>query len=145
MAYNMKPDKQKTELLSETNIKHQESFTRLEKFAIWITSHIGTMGFFLIILSWTVIWLSWNLFAPAKLRFDPFPAFAFWLFISNMIQILLMPLILIGQNLLSRHAGLRAEEEFKTNIEAKKEIENVSVQIKKQNELISKLLERLEK
>ena len=141
----MKLNKKEAELLSEANIKHQGSFTRLEKFAIWITSHIGTMGFFLIILSWTVVWLAWNLLAPAKLRFDPFPAFAFWLFISNMIQILLMPLILIGQNLFGRHAELRAEEEFKTNIEAKKEIENVSVQIKKQNELISKLLERLEK
>ena len=36
--------------------------------------------------------------APISLRFDPYPAFVLWLFISNMIQIFLMPLVLIGQN-----------------------------------------------
>jgi hypothetical protein len=39
----------------------------------------------------------WNLLAPKDLQFDPAPAFVFWLFISNVIQLLLMPLIMVGQ------------------------------------------------
>jgi hypothetical protein len=48
------------------------------------------MGFFFLIAGWTAIWLGWNTLAPKPLRFDPPTAFVLWLFISNMIQILLM-------------------------------------------------------
>jgi uncharacterized membrane protein len=43
--------------------------------------------------------------------FDPYP-FAFLLFLGNIIQLLLMPLLLVGQNLQGRHAEARAEEEY---------------------------------
>jgi uncharacterized membrane protein len=56
------------------NIAHDESFNKLERVAIWITEHVGTMGFFMIILTWTTVWLSWNILAPKSLQFDPFPA-----------------------------------------------------------------------
>src|SRR3989344_6908563 len=79
------------------NIEHKERLTKLERFAVWITDNIGTMGFFLVIFTWTILWLGWNLLAPAELTFDPFPAFVLWLFISNLIQLLLMPLLLKGQ------------------------------------------------
>ncbi len=45
--------------------------------------------------------------------FDPYP-FAFLLFLGNIIQLLLMPLIMVGQNLASRHSEARAAEEFET-------------------------------
>jgi len=49
------------------------------------------MGFFFIIAVWTIVWLGWNTLAPSNVRFDPAPAFVLWLFISNLIQIHLMP------------------------------------------------------
>jgi hypothetical protein len=55
------------------------------------------MGFFFIVVFWTVIWLAWNLLVPPRLQFDPRTAFVFWLFISNLIQLLLMPLVMVGQ------------------------------------------------
>ena len=67
----------------------------LDKIAVWITDHVGSMGFFLAIFIWTAVWLSWNILGPKSLRFDPYPAFVFWLFMSNMIQLFLMPLIMI--------------------------------------------------
>ena len=127
------------------NIEHKEKLSRLERFAIGITNHVGTMGFFLIILSWTLIWLVWNTIGPKSLRFDPFPAFVFWLFISNMIQIFLMPLIMVGQNLQGRHAEMRAEADFEVNTKAEREIETILMHLENQNELILKILDRLEK
>ncbi len=127
------------------NVRHQESFTRLERFAVWITNHIGTMGFFFIILTWTALWLLWNVSAPLELRFDTVPAFALWLFISNMFQLFFLPLIMIGQNLERRHAELRAENDFEINLKSEKEIETILSELEKQGELISKILERLEK
>jgi hypothetical protein len=41
--------------IRNANIVHQESLTGLDKFALWITKYVGTMGFFFIIFIWTVI------------------------------------------------------------------------------------------
>jgi uncharacterized membrane protein len=102
------------------------------------------MGFFLIIFSWTALWLSWNMFAPKHLRFDPFPAFVLWLFLSNMIQIFLMPLIMIGQNLQGRHAEIRAESDLEVNVKAEREIETILLHLENQNKMMLEILKKLE-
>jgi uncharacterized membrane protein len=101
----------------------------LDRLAVWITERVGTMVFFLIIFTWTVCWLFWNMFAPKSLRFDPFPGFVLWLFISNMIQLFLMPLLLIGQNLLGRGADERAKRDLSVNVKAEKEITEIKAQL----------------
>ena len=131
--------------LRNINTEHKRNLTPLEKLAIWITDHVGTMGFFLIIFFWTLFWLGWNTIAPSNLRFDPLPAFALWLFISNMIQIFLMPLIMVGQNLQGRHAEKRAEADFELNTKAEREVEAILMHLENQNELILKILAHLEK
>ena len=126
------------------NKAHKQSFTKMELLAIWITDHVGTMGFFMVILIWTIIWLGWNIFAPKIAQFDPYPAFVLWLFISNMIQIFLMPLIMIGQNLQGRHSEIRAESDFEVNVKAEREIETILAHLENQNELILKILHHLD-
>jgi len=115
----------------------------MDKLALWITLHVGGMGFFIIIFGWTLTWLGWNTLAPLKLRFDPFPAFVLWLFISNMIQIFLMPLIMVGQNLQSRHSELRAEQDFAINKKAEIEIETILMHLENQNDLMLQILKQL--
>jgi uncharacterized membrane protein len=131
--------------ISNPNIEHRQHLTRLERLAVWITDHVGTMGFFLLIFGWTILWLSWNMFAPQYLRFDPFPAFVLWLFISNMVQIFLMPLIMIGQNLQGRHAEIRAESDFEVNVKAEREIETILIHLENQNKVILEILNELKK
>lgn len=126
------------------NAEHQKNLSSLEKAACWITDHVGTMGFFLIILLWTVIWLGWNTLGPDSLRFDPYPAFVLWLFISNMVQIFLMPLIMVGQNLQARHSEARAESDFEVNTKAEREIETILVHLENQNDLILEILKKIE-
>lgn len=126
------------------NIEHKEQLTGLEKLAMWITDHVGTMEFFLIIFAWTAVWLGWNTLSPRALRFDPFPAFVLWLFISNLIQIFLMPLIMVGQNLQSRHSEARAENDYEVNVKAEREIETILMHLEAQNELILKIVRHLE-
>jgi uncharacterized membrane protein len=127
----------------DANKEHKQHLSRLDRLAVWITDHVGTMGFFMIILVWTVVWLGWNICAPKDLQFDPYPAFVLWLFISNMIQIFLMPLIMIGQNLQGKHSELRAESDYEVNIKAEREIETILMHLENQNELILKILKRL--
>jgi len=131
--------------IHNVNIKHKESLSALERFAVKVTDHVGTMGFFIIIFLWTLLWLGWNTIVPEDLRFDPYPAFVLWLFVSNMIQIFLMPLIMIGQNLQGRHAERRAEADFEVNVRAEKEIEVILMHLEHQNELILKILKNIDK
>ena len=104
--------------------------TKLNRLALWITLWVGSMGFFVVIFLWTVIWLSWNILAPKAIRFDPFPGFVLWLFISNMIQLFLMPLILIGQNLQAKESDQRAKNDYKINCKAEEEIQEIKAALK---------------
>lgn len=124
---------------------HKSKLSPLDKIAIFVAEKIGTMGFFFIIFIWTFSWLSWNIFAPKNLRFDPFPAFVLWLFISNLIQLHLMPLIMVGQNIQGKHAELRAEHDYETDKKAEKEIETILLHLENQQELILEILKKLEK
>jgi uncharacterized membrane protein len=103
------------------------------------------MGFFLVIAVWTIAWLGWNTLAPAGTRFDPAPAFVLWLFVSNLIQIHLMPLIMVGQNLQARHSELRAEADFEINQKAEREVETVLDHLSSQNDLMLEILRRIER
>jgi uncharacterized membrane protein len=131
--------------IRNANIIAKQKLSLLDKLALWITKNVGTMGFFFIIFIWTAVWLGWNSLAPKAVRFDPFPAFVLWLFISNMIQIFLMPLIMIGQNLQSDHAEVRAEADFEVNTKAEREIETILMHLENQNEIIMEILKKLDK
>ncbi len=119
--------------------KVHDELSGLDRFALFITKHVGTMGFFIIIFCWTLIWLAWNTLGPTEFRFDPFPAFAFWLFISNMIQIFLMPIIMIGQNLQGRHSEAISETDYEVNLRSEREIEAILMHL----ENIEKRLDNL--
>lgn len=130
--------------VNNVNEKHKSGLSTLDRLALWTTNHVGSMNFFFLIFAWTISWLGWNTLAPHSLRFDPFPAFVLWLFISNMIQIFLMPLIMIGQNLQSKHAEIRAEEDFVINKKVEAEVETILKHLENQNELILEILNKIE-
>jgi uncharacterized membrane protein len=123
--------------------KHREKKAGgLQKLAVWITERVGTMGFFLLIFIWTVVWLGWNLLAPPDLQFDPPMGFVLWLFISNLIQIMLMPLIMLGQNIQGQHAEARAEYDLNVNVKAEQEIEAILYHLEYQNNILIAMMEK---
>src|SRR5258705_769302 len=131
------------------NIVHERNLSALDKLAIAITDKVGSIGFFLIIAGWTVLWTGYNFLAsevPALhwQAFDPFPAFVAYLLISNVIQILLMPLIMVGQNLQARYSETRAELDFEINQKAEKEVTATLVHLERNTELLLKLMQHLD-
>ena len=100
--------------IKNDRIEHLRSLSFSERFAVFMHNHIGSLGFFFLILFWTVVWLIWNIYAPVKLRFDPAPAFVIWLFVSNILQLILLPLIMVGQNIEGKVGDQRAEADFET-------------------------------
>ena len=136
--------KRRREQILKKNEREKRT-SMLGKIALWITQHVGSMGFFIIIFTWTVSWLSWNIFAPKNLRFDPFPGFVLWLFISNMIQLFTMPLILLGQNIQSKASDSRDEADLKINTQNALENETILIHLENQNEMMNKILKAIEK
>ncbi len=129
-------------VLRNTYQETMNKLSPLDRLAVFITNHVGTMGFFIIILVWTTLWLGWNFLAPPNLQFDPPMGFVFWLFISNMVQILLMPLLMVGQNIQGRASEARAEHDLEVNIKAEQEIEIVLHHLERQNEMLIAMLEK---
>ena len=115
----------------------------LDRLSCAITRSVGTIGFFLVIFVWTALWLGWNLLAPTSLQFDPPMGFVFWLFISNLIQILLMPLIMVGQNIQGRQSERRAQHDLEVNVRAEEEIEVILSHLEYQNAILIALMQKL--
>ena len=147
-------------------ISQKGGLTATQKLATWITEKIGTMGFFYIMVIWTAGWFLWNIYAPVELRFDLFPGFFLWVFISNVLQLFFLPIIMVGQNLQERRSDARAQADFELNQIAELEIDtvlihlenhndsvmnilnntdNILLRLEKQNELIISILNKLEK
>jgi uncharacterized membrane protein len=147
--------KHQTESLEEIRAKHKSvrgalteahsSLSSLENFALVVTEKVGSIGFFFLLLAWTLGWLLWNVFAPAEMRFDPAPAFVVWLFVSNVIQLILLPLIMVGQNLENRADERRAEADFHINAKTEKEVETIIAHLENQNELLLELVRKVER
>jgi uncharacterized membrane protein len=135
--------RKKRKPLRSVNAEWCEKMSRLDKLALWITNRVGTIGFFLIILVWTILWLGWNMLAPKEMQFDPGMGFVLWLFISNLIQILLMPLIMVGQNIQGKHSEIRAEHDLEVNIKAEEEVEVILQHLEYQNKILIAMVGKL--
>ena len=129
-------------ILKDLNKKDNSSL--LDRLALWITKNVGSMGFFLIVFTWTVVWLTWNMIGPKASRFDPYPGFVLWLFISNMIQLFLMPLIMLGQNVQSKHSDIRSEVDLKINSQAELENETIILHLERQNKIMIEMLKTIQ-
>ena len=132
--------------LRNINEEHEAAITGLERVAVIVTDKVGTMGFFLTILAWTILWCGYNILASNVSwlhwkAFDPFPAFVAYLLMSNVIQILLMPLIMVGQNMQGRHSELRAEHDLEINVKAEQEIEVILMHLERQQALLMQLVQ----
>jgi len=69
-------------------------------------------------------WMLWQ----GSLAHKPFRSLSFCfflLFLGNIIQLLLMPLIMVGQNIQAKHSELRAEEEYNTTQSSYHDIEAI--------------------
>lgn len=119
------------------NDKQEHRLGLQDRIALAITGAVGTMYavyFFVVVLLGWMIWQG----VLSSQPFDPFP-FAFLLFLGNIVQLLLMPLIMVGQNLQNEHAELRAEEEFTTTTTVYHDIESILAHLDEQDAMIRKL------
>ena len=123
------------------NVKHRNKLGFQDKIALFITGAVGTMYAVYFFIFFLASWMLWQTYFDSK-PFDPFP-FAFLLFLGNIVQLLLMPLIMVGQNLQGKHSQIRADEEYKTTVSSFHDIEKIILHLNKQDEQMQKQLDIL--
>ena len=126
------------------NVELARSLSPSERLAVWVTDRVGSMGFFFAIAIWTILWLGWNTIGPAELRFDPGPSFLAWLFVSNLLQLHLMPLIMVGQNLQDRYGELVANADFDISQRTEAEVGAILQHLTNQSDVMLEILRRVE-
>lgn len=112
--------------VENVNLKHHKNLRFQDKIALRITTAIGTMYavyFFITVMS---AWILWQMVSEQPI--DPYP-FAFLLFLGNIVQLLFLPLILVGQSLQGKHSELRAEEEYKRTLSIYHDMEKIQEQL----------------
>lgn len=115
-----------------TNRAHQESLTSLERFALWMTHRVGTMGFFFA----CVVMVTVPLIVPNTMKVVQYVS-------SGYLQLILLPLIMVGQNLESRHTELRAENDYEINVKAECEVEMILHHLEYQNNILLGMVQKM--
>lgn len=82
-----------------------------DKAAVFLTRISGNMKTFWAFIICYILWITWNTFMPNNLHFDG-NGFVLLLSISNFVQLLYMPVLQTGTNLLDKHSGERTQHDY---------------------------------
>lgn len=83
-----------------------------DRLAVFITQKFGTMWAFYILVIWMFGWMTLAVLGIGLFRQDPYP-FTFLLFLSNLVQLFALPILAVGQQILSRASDKQAEQTYK--------------------------------
>lgn len=106
-----------------------------EQAAVWMTRLFSTMELFWIIDLFMAVWIIGN--SIGTWHFDPLP-YPLLLMIINIPQLPLLPLLAIGQSVLSRKAELQADEQYATTKKLYADVETIIAQNNQLLELLKK-------
>lgn len=99
------------------NREHKESLKTLDKVALFITKIVGTMW---CAIAFTILAL---ISLPEAIH-NGTGTIISWI-AQTFLQLVLLSIIMVGQNLQSKHSELRADADYETNLENKKDIETL--------------------
>ena len=119
------------------NVKHKENLKTLDKVAIFITSLVGTMW---CAIAFTILAL---VSLPDAIRGGRATIIS-WI-AQTFLQLVLLSVIMVGQNLQSKHSEARAETDFDVNVKAETEIEAILQHLENQNEKLDEISSKLNK
>ena len=110
------------------------------RLAAWITMRCGSMGAFYLAAAFQLAWVA--LAQERVLPFDPYP-FAFLLFLSSLAQLLLMLVIMLGQQVLGRAADRRAEMTFRDGEAVLRACERLQAHLRAQDLALRHVVEHM--
>jgi uncharacterized membrane protein len=109
--------------------KHKESLTPGQRIADSVANGMGSWGFIIGQSIFVVIWMTMNVIGFMQ-HWDPYPFILLNLIFSTQAAYA-APIIMMAQNRQSQRDRVQAQADYDTNLEAKKEIEALQVQLNK--------------
>jgi len=82
------------------------------RLVVFATEKFGSMGAFYVLVVWMFGWMALASLGFSGFRSDPYP-FDFLLFLSNLVQLFALPILAVGQQVLSRASDKQAELTFR--------------------------------
>jgi uncharacterized membrane protein len=102
-------------MVRNVNQEHREKLNIFDKVAIFITKIVGTMWCAIAFTILALIGLPYALNSGTA-------EIVTWI-VQTFLQLVLLSVILAGQNLQNRHSELRADADYETDVNTKKDIE----------------------
>lgn len=125
--------KQKFRPVVNVNEVHKKQLSLSQRIALWGIKHVGTMEFFYL----CIVLVTLPLIFPKIMPVVQYVS-------SGYLQLILLPLIMVGQNIQGAHSELRAEQDYETNKKAEKEIETILLHLENQEKMIEDLNKKID-
>ncbi len=127
--------------------RHKDQLTFGQKIADAVANGMGSWGFIIGQSIFVGIWIVINLIAYFQ-HWDPYPFILLNLLFSTQAAYA-APIIMMSQNRQEQRDRIQAEEDFRTNLKAKKEIEELQeslsrIEVEKLDKIL-RILEKIEK
>jgi uncharacterized membrane protein len=114
------------------NKKHASKMNVLDRLGVTITRAVGTMIAAFLFTALALISL------PAALKTHDKIVIVAWI-AQTFLQLVLLPIIMVGQNIQGKHSEVLADEEFKTTQTTYKDLEHLILVNQQQLEILVKL------
>lgn len=122
--------------------KHRETLTIGQRVADRVAKTMGSWEFIITQTVIIIIWIALNITAYAQ-HWDPYPFILLNLLFSVQAAYA-APIIMMAQNRQGERDRVHSREDYKINIEAKKEIEDLQISLSRiENEKLSEILKIL--
>lgn len=127
--------------------RHTEEMTFGQRLADSVATGMGSWRFIIIQTIIVILWMGLNVVAIVQ-HWDPYPYILLNLLFSTQAAYA-APIIMMAQNRQNQRDRAQADEDFRTNVEAKKEIEELqlrlnAIEIDKLDKILA-LLEKMDK
>jgi uncharacterized membrane protein len=103
---------------ANANERHRQNMSLLNRIGLKITNLVGTMICAIIFTCLSLISL------PAAIRSHNLITIVAWI-AQTFLQLVLLPIIMVGQNIQSQHSAVVADEQFKTTQTTYKDMERL--------------------
>ena len=82
------------------------------KIAVFLTHAFGSMWMFYALAVWVFVWMLFATLGIGLFKNDPYP-YTFLLFLGNLVQLFALPILAVGQQVLSSASDKQAEQTYK--------------------------------
>ena len=119
---------------------HKDRMTVGQRIADAVASGMGSWAFIIVQTVLVVAWMTLNIIEVTSHRWDPYPFILLNLLFSTQAAYA-APIIMMSQNRSAERDRFQANADFQTNVDSKKDIEAVQVQLSRiENEKLDKIL-----